>query len=134
MNPKRVTYQTLKYLMSEGEDKFMAVSQGDILGKVKFTLTKMGYPPSLIPDEDIQGIEQLVWEGLQELQNSHARAAGKKRMIKKEAWYIEAEERLRAICPTDPAEKEDVDKERSHLPGDGRLKPEPFRKEPKKLV
>lgn len=54
-------------------------------------------------------------------------------MVKKEAWYRELEAADTAISAPDPAERPES-KDKSYLPGDAEMPPEPFRKHPKKLV
>jgi len=135
VNVRQVSFRALKTLLQEDSNP----TSMDVEEAVKFSLYKMGIPLSMVDDEDLRAIIEEVGRGVQEYrskqQSEKGRDMKRRSSITRETWYREAEEKTpAAICPTDPAEREDVDQERSHLPGDGRLKPKPFRKYPKKIV
>ena len=136
MNPKQIALQAIKYLFSEGEEVFRSFSPLDAGDLVKYTFQKMGYPPSLTSDEDIDHIIQLVTEEINELQNrEQQKESGRSSMLKKEAWYIELSKKAETTAIDSPGKGEDYpDKEKSHLPGENELPPLPFRKYPKKIV
>ena len=91
MNTRQVAFQTLKYLISDAESVEDLQAQ-DLEKLVKFTLVKMGMPPSLISDEDQQDILGEVQEGLQKYLESKKTPTGKAPKISSlahELWYRE---------------------------------------------
>ena len=91
MSPEQVAHQAIKYLLSEGQEALSGFAPRDAEPLVKFTLSKLGKPPSLVPEEEIQNLVALVQEEVSSIRKKYKGKDPRKfSSILTEPWYREA--------------------------------------------
>lgn len=93
MSPKQVAHQAIKYLLSEGIGALGGFAPRDAEPLVKFTLSKLGKPPSLVPEAEIQELVELVQEEVSTLRKKLREKKPLKngKLVNKESWYREVD-------------------------------------------
>lgn len=98
MSPEQVVNQAVRYLLSEGKAALGGFSPRDAEPLVKFTLSKLGKPPSLVPEEEIQELVEMVQEEVSVIRKKLRQRLLKKKSpvkVERESWY-------REVGPRDP--------------------------------